>query len=82
MTTTQDPTLKTASITIKYTASDGYKMVAQFDGGGKRSATAEDVLLAGIDELARLAALFGLQDKADQMMNEAIRRVANWRASQ
>lgn len=82
MSTTQDPTLKTASVTIKYTSSDSYSIETQFSGGGKRPISAEDTLLAAIDELARLAALFGLQEKANQMMDEAIQRVADWKAAQ
>lgn len=82
-----DPKLTQAAITIKYAADDGYR--AEFGGksgkGSKHLRTGEEVppqnaLIAGIEELARLTALFGFEAEALEAFNGARQRVAEWKA--
>lgn len=82
-----DPKLKRTSVQIKYTASDGFR--SEFGGkagtGTKHRVTGEEVppqraLIAGIEELARLTALFGFEVEARDAVEGAFKRVAEWRA--
>ena len=82
-----DPKLKRTSVQIKYTSSDGYR--AEFGGkageGSKNLRTGEEVppqhaLIAGLEELARITALFGFEDEARKAVEGAFARVAEWRA--
>lgn len=75
-----DPTLKSASVTIRYTSSDGYSMETCLKGGPSNPlSTAEHCLLDTLEELARLTALFGLQEKASERVEGSFKRVAEWR---
>ena len=66
-----DPTLKKTLVQIRYTASTGYRaeMTCKAGEGVAHLQTGEPVppekaLLAGIEELARLLALFGFEQQA------------------
>jgi len=81
-----DPKLKRTSVQIKYTSSDGFR--AEFGGKGgagtRRRITGDEVppqnaLIAGFEELARLAALFGFEREAREAAEGAFARVAEWR---
>ena len=81
-----DPKLKRTSVQIKYTSTDGFS--AEFSGKGgagtRHRVTGEEVpphraLIAGFEELARLAALFGFESEARQAADDAFKRVAEWR---
>ena len=81
-----DPKLKRTSVQIKYTSTDGFS--AEFGGksgaGTRHRVTGEEVppkhaLIAGFEELARLAALFGFEAEARQAADDAFKRVAEWR---
>jgi hypothetical protein len=83
-----DPTLVRTSVQIKYGSSDRYRL--EFDArGGKGTAHArtgqpiapEHALLAGLEELARITALFGFEDEALNAFNKARGRVAEWKAA-
>lgn len=71
-----DPKLKTARVTIHYTSDNGYS--AEFKVKGKRE-TPHGGLIEGLEELARLTALFGFEDEAAKAFNAARARVAAWR---
>ena len=82
-----DPTLKRASVQIKYTSSDGYR--AAFDskaGTGEVSLSTglpvppHQALLSGIEELARALSLFGFEAEARKEVEDAFARVTAWRA--
>ena len=81
-----DPKLERTSVQITYRADDGYKAevgyksgkgVRAFEGGPTRP---EAALLAGVEELARLTALFGFEAEARQAFDAATARVNEWRA--
>lgn len=83
-----DPKLTRTSVQIKYTSSDGYR--AEFGGkagtGSKHLKTGEEVppqhaLLAALEELSRLTALFGFEEDAKKAFDEPRARVAEWKAS-
>lgn len=83
-----DPTLARTRVTIAYTSSDKYRagFTAKAGKGSQHRVTGEEVpperaLLAALEELARLTALFGFQDEALECFNGARQRVAEWRAS-
>ena len=80
--------LKRISVQIKYSSSDGYR--AEFGTkGGEGSVhltTGEPVppqyaLIAALEELARLTALFGFEAEARKAADNAFARVAEWRAN-
>lgn len=77
-----DPTLKRSSVTIGFTASDGYKMQVNYSNRGRmgRFPPPNGPLLEAIDELGRLAELFGFGDEAAAKLDEARGRVKAWRA--
>lgn len=74
-----DPTLKRTRVLIAYTGSDGYRSEWQAKGGVGSKAPAEGPLLAGIEELARMLALFGFEDEARKRVDGAFARVREWR---
>lgn len=71
-----DPKLNRTSVTVKYTADDGYSSDAGFKGTPERP---ELGLLGALEELARLTALFGFEAEALEAFNGARERVAEWR---
>ena len=80
-----DPKLERSSVEIKYTADDGYSSVCGYRTGKgapvQGDATKpEGALLAGLEELARITALFGFEAEARKTVDEAFARVAEWRA--
>lgn len=76
-----DPKLKRSSATIRYRATDGYRSEVTFSQIGRRGIDCppEAPLLEAIDELARLLALFGFEKQAREKVDEACKRVAEWR---
>lgn len=77
-----DPTLKRSSVTISYAASDGYKMEVNYSTRGRMGLfpPPELPLMEAIEELGRLAELFGFGDGAAERFNDARQRVRQWRA--
>lgn len=77
-----DPTLKRSSVTINYTASDGYRSAVNYSNRAQmgREPPPELPLLDAIEELSRLCALFGCGEQATQRVAEARQRVDAWRA--
>ena len=78
-----DPTLKRSSVTINYTASDGYRIAVNYSNRGQmgRQPPPELPLLDAIEELSRLCALFGFGEQAAQRVAEARERVDAWRTA-
>lgn len=78
-----DPTLKRSSVTINYTASDGYRSAVNYSNRGQmgRQPPPELPLLDAIEELSRLCALFGFGDQAAQRVADARERVDAWRTA-
>ena len=72
-----DPKLRTASVTIAYSADDGYRAKSGFNmlHDGKP----DGPLLDALEELARLTELFGSGDEAEARFNAARQRVREWR---
>lgn len=71
-----DPTLTKAKITIVYAASDGFRSELSYAAGGGHpnwitgaATLPQDALLAALEELARLTALFGFEDEAMAVFN-------------
>lgn len=88
MNTHDDPTLVRTRVDVTYGASDSYR--AEFHAkGGKgtahpttgQSIPPENALLAGLEELARLTALFGFEDEAMKVFVDARLRVTEWKAA-
>jgi hypothetical protein len=84
----KEPTLKRTRVLIAYTSSEGYRAEwnAKAGAGSKNLSTGEEVppkhaLLEGLEELARLTALFGFEDEALEQFNAARRRVFEWRTN-
>lgn len=73
-----DPKLKRASVTITYTASDGYRSQVCYSNIGRMGVKPppEAPLLEAVEELSRLCALFGHDAEAAKRFNEARERVA------
>lgn len=67
------PTLKSASVQLIYRASDGYRMTTGFSS--RMAETPSATLLAAIDELARVLALFGFEEEARSAVDDACNRV-------
>lgn len=67
------PTLKSTSVRIAYSSSDGYR--AESGYGSSKAATPRDALVGAIDELARILALFGFEDEARAAVEDACKRV-------
>lgn len=82
-----DPQLVRASVQINYTADDGYRSECGFKSGkgapdiGFGPTDPEAALLGGLEELARLTALFGFEDRALTVFNESRAAVAAWKES-
>jgi hypothetical protein len=77
--TTQDPKIVRSSVRIKYRADDGYASEHEADS---RLGTEPHVpLLAALEELARLTALFGFEVEALECFNAARKRVSDWKAA-
>ena len=75
----QDPKIVRASVRIKYRADDGY--AAEHETTSTVHQTDPHMpLLAALEELARLTALFGFEAEALERFDAARKRVADWRA--
>lgn len=75
-----DPTLKSASVQINYTGSDGYRSEVGFSSTRTKAAP-HLVLVEGLEELARVLALFGYETDARAAVDAACKRVAERRAN-
>lgn len=73
-----DPKLKKACVEITYEASDGYRSGFSVRSGRGTGHPPETAMLAAVEELARLLALFGFEDEARSRVG-AFARVAEWR---
>lgn len=83
-----DPTLNRARVEIAHGCSDGFFGTFGAKGGWgylhpatKQPIPPERALLAGLEELARLTALFGFEDEAMKVFVDARLRVAEWKAA-
>lgn len=76
-----DPTLKRTSVKITYTASDRYRSEVTYSniGTGRARPIPHAPLLEAIEELGRLAELFGFGAQASEAFDGARLRVKNWR---
>lgn len=70
------PKLLKASVTIKYTSDDGYRSEIKF---ASTKATPEQILLAGLDELTRICALFIDEKDVTYTIEDVLERVAQWK---
>lgn len=82
-----DPKLRRTTVVIGYAANDGYRSELKMKGGigTKHAVTGEPVppehaLIEGLEELARLTALFGFEADALEAFNGARQRVAEWKS--
>ncbi|MES2942954.1 MAG: hypothetical protein V4772_08825 [Pseudomonadota bacterium] len=76
-----DPTITKTEVTIHYESDDGYHSTSVHDSALNPSLAPHLPLLQGIEELARLCALFGMEDEAKKLVNDAFARLADWRAA-
>lgn len=74
-----NPTLVSTSVTVRYRADDGYNAETTFRAKKAAGVAPEAGLLDALEELARLTALFGFEDKALEAFNGARQRVFDWR---
>lgn len=66
------PTLKTTTVTIAYSSSDCYSSKVGFSS--RRAETPQQTIIDAIDELARIATLFGFGERAQAQAAEAVAR--------
>lgn len=66
------PKLKTASVDIRYSSDDGFRTEVGFSH--RRASSPEAALIDAIDEIARIATLFGAGDRAIAAVNDAVTR--------
>lgn len=71
------PQLKAASIKFSFKSSTGYSTSENWGPGN--NGTAPQVLIAAVDEIARIAALYGFGAEVVAAAQDACRRVAVWR---
>lgn len=76
-----DPKLTNSSVRIKYASDDGYKVETDFTNHGPKKAEPHQMLLDGIEEAARILALFGYEAEAREAVEGAFKRIAVWRAN-
>lgn len=72
-----DPVLTYAAVQIAYHANDGYRGTESIGGRGQDPKVA---MLAALDELTRVLALFGFETEARAAAEGAFERVAAFRA--
>jgi hypothetical protein len=72
--------IKSASVVIKFTTVKGTRLEYKFEGAPGKLADADVALLSAIDELARILAVDNRQDDALARVNDAVKRVSEWRA--
>lgn len=75
-----DPKLKRVSVTIRYTADDGYRSETTYRSGQPDANGAavlpQVAMVEAVEELSRLCALFGHDAEAAKRFNETRERVA------
>lgn len=76
----QEPKIVRSSVHIKYRADDGYAAEHQ-TASTVHQTDPHTPLLAALEELARLTALFGFENEALERFNAARKRVADWKAA-
>lgn len=79
-----DPTLKKSSVSIHHKASDGYASTFDTYSGPRAANGVErpvEALMVGLEELARLTALYGFEAEALERFNNAQAAVAEWKKS-
>ena len=76
-----DPKIAECSAAVRYKADDGYYSVVEFQVDHRRTKEIppERPFINAIEELARLTALFGFEEEALKVFNEARERVFEWR---
>lgn len=72
-----DPKIVRSRVVVDYSADDGYACEVGYKGTKDAPASG---LLSGLDEIARLLALFGMQDEARRVVDDAFGRVAAWKS--
>lgn len=82
-----DPKLRRTTVVVRYAANDGFCSELKMKGGiGTKQALTgkpvppEQALIEGLEELARLTALFGFEAEALEAFNGARQRVAEWKS--
>lgn len=76
-----DPKLTKTQVVIRYESDDGFESEETFDSdlNPALKLPPEANLIHGLEELARLTALFGFEDHALTAFNAARERVAEWK---
>ena len=76
-----DPKIAECSVAVRYRADDGYNSSVEFrvDYRRTKEIPPERPFIDAIEELARLTALFGFEEEALKVFNEARERVFEWR---
>lgn len=75
----KQPVMKSCRIQINYSADDGFRSEAAYSS--KRSGSPEECLYNAADEIARLAELFGFGDLIEFAVQDARKRVREWKAA-
>lgn len=75
-----DPKLTYLHVKIQLECDDGYESARVFDSE-RPSNRPKEVALGALEELARLTALYGLEDEALTVFNAARERVSAFKAS-
>ena len=68
--------LRRSRVVVTYSAADGYSSNASYKCAKE---TPQQGMLNGLEELARLTALFGFEDEAEKVFTDARQRVAEWK---
>ena len=68
--------LKTATVQINYSTTDGYSSKASYNG--KRAGSPDVCINEAAYELARLAEMFGFGDDLEAHVKEARQKVREW----
>lgn len=77
-----DPSLRSASVVLKFESSTGYKCETKFSSGvSPKPATAIQALCAAVEEIARIAEIAGEGAQIEESVAAAVRRVKEWRAN-
>lgn len=73
----KEPTMKSCLIQINFTASDGYSSKAGYSS--KRIGSVRQTMATAVDEIARLAELFGFGEDIEAAVKDARIRVKQWK---
>ena len=74
-----DPKLTAVSVIVRYVSDDGHRSEATYRNTTKQKP--EDALVEGVQEVARLLALFGFEAEAKAAFEGALQRVADWKVA-